>query len=300
MSTARHQNTDIRNLFVSISGLAVVIFVLAIFFEQFPGEVPSTVSATSQETAEQRPAVAQAAVVRNTTVNIQPLVVSFPPMPDFNAIDTVEGRKEAFIEYMTPIIEHQNFNILKDRRRLKKIMASISGGETPAGQDSDWLEQLAGKYGVDWLRDDPGSMAEELERRVDIIPVSLAIVQAAKESSWGRSRYAVEVNNVFGQWCFDEGCGVIPSERLPGALHKVKRFKSINDATRSYIHNLNTHERYEPLREIRWRLRLSNQPITGNALAEGLLFYSERRENYVEEVKNMIRQYRMFRDRRSV
>jgi Bax protein len=134
---------------------------------------------------------------------------------------------------------------------------------------------------------------------VDIVPVKLAVVQAAKESSWGRSRYAVQINNIFGQWCYKKGCGVIPEERTVGARHEVRRFESISDAIRSYIHNLNSHHRYENLRKLRQNLRSKGMAIEGGKLVDGLLFYSERRQQYVDEIRSMIRQYSFFQGQRS-
>ena len=133
---------------------------------------------------------------------------------------------------------------------------------------------------------------------MDIVPLQLALVQAAKESSWGRSRYAVQSNNIFGQWCFKQGCGVIPKERPAGARHEVRKFDSVSDAIRSYIHNLNSHYRYNNLREIRQSLRQNGQAIEGDELVDGLLFYSERRHQYVEEIRSMIRQLRFFQRQR--
>ena len=232
-------------------------------------------------------------------MSIQPPVTRFGPLPDFNSYEQVKKRKAAFIDYLTPIIEYQNGKILHDRSRLEQISGNILNGETLPEGDKKWLEQLADKYDVEWNDENLASAAIELARRVDIIPPSLALVQAAKESSWGRSRYAIEVNNLFGQWCYDEGCGVIPAERPLDATHEVKRFRSVADATRSYIHNLNTHPRYATLRRIRQNLRMHHRPLNGSSLADGLLYYSERRQAYIEEVKEMIIQLRLFQQQRT-
>ena len=223
----------------------------------------------------------------------------FPPLPNFAAYDQVADMKAAFIDYLTPIVEYQNGRILENRARLERVTDAIMNGRFVFWFDMEWLKRLAGKYEVDWKEDDLSSVTSELLSRVDIIPVSLVIVQAAKESSWGQSRFAVEGNNLFGHWCYDEDCGIEPEQRADGATHQVRKFKTVSNAVRSYLHNLNTHDSYAELRRIRQRLRNNHQPLTGIALAEGLLFYSERREAYVEEVKTMIQQYRAFKNARA-
>ena len=222
----------------------------------------------------------------------------FPTMPDFGSYGRVEARKAAFIDYLTPIVEYFNDRILMDRKHLKQISMSIAAGAKISWADIIWLQGLAEQYAVEWNADDLRSVALQLKRRVDIIPVPLVLVQAAKESSWGQSRFAVEAHNLFGQWCFHQGCGVQPDQRPAGARHEVRRFKTAGDSVRSYLHNINTHSGYADLRRIRQRLREQHQPVTAGALADGLLFYSERRGAYVEEIKLMIAQYRKFQNAR--
>lgn len=115
------------------------------------------------------------------------------------------------------------------------------------------------------------------------------MIQAANESAWGQSRFAQQGNNLFGQWCFSEGCGLVPSQRGSDADHEVRTFDSINDSVASYLHNLNTSHAYADLRDIRADLRANNQPFDALMLAEGLSQYSTRGEEYVEEIQMMIR-----------
>jgi Bax protein len=218
----------------------------------------------------------------------------FAPMPDFGSYEQVADKKAAFFDYLTPIVEYYNAQILAERKRLKRISATLAKGETLSWVDNIWLEGLARKYAVEWSDDGLDSMVRVLDRRVDIIPTPLVLIQAAKESSWGQSRFAVEAHNLFGLWCFDEGCGIEPEQRPAGATHEVQRFDTVDDAVRSYFRNLNTHDGYLRLRQIRQRLRENNQPVTAKALVEGLSLYSERREAYVKELKSMIAQYHWF------
>lgn len=223
---------------------------------------------------------------------------SFPPLPDFASYQQVADRKAAFINYLTPIVDYQNARILKDRDRLDRIAHELNNGRFIFPVDREWLRRLAEKYDVPWREDNINAVANELMGRVDLIPTPLVIVQAAKESSWGQSRFAVEGNNLFGHWCYAEDCGMEPELRPDGANHQVRRFKSVSNAVRAYLHNLNTHASYEKLRRIRKQLRADHLPVTGLALADGLMFYSEQREAYIEEVKAMIRQYHAFKKAR--
>lgn len=218
----------------------------------------------------------------------------FPPLPDFGSYKQVKEMKAAFIDYMSPIVEYHNEQILSERRRLQKIHRSLELGGIDSYSELKWLKQLANKYDVEWNEDKPIAVTQELFTRVDIVPVQLAVVQAAKESSWGRSRYAVQVNNLFGQWCYKKDCGLIPRERPKGARHEVRKFKTASDATRSYIHNLNSHRNYADLRMLRHNLRAKGQTIEGRDLVDGLLMYSERRQQYVDEIRSMIKQYSFF------
>jgi len=218
-----------------------------------------------------------------------------PPMPDFGSYQRVEDMKAAFIDYLTPIIQYYNARILEDRRQLQRVSASIANSSgKPSWVDAMRLQQLGERYAVTWDEDEVDKVLRILARRVDIIPAPLVLVQAAKESSWGQSRFAVEAHNLFGQWCFEEGCGLKPQQREVGAKHEVRRFETVGDSIRSYLRNLNTHDGYLKLRQIREQLRERNQPVTAQALAEGLSLYSERREAYVREVKSMIAQYHKF------
>ena len=159
------------------------------------------------------------------------------------------------------------------------------------------LKSLARKYRVEWNESDPQSVIDTLRRRIDLVPVPLVLVQAAKESGWGTSRFAREGNNLFGQWCYTKGCGIVPARRSSGAKHEVQVFDSVEDAINAYLHNINTADAYRSLREIRARQRKAGKTPDGIALADGLLYYSQRREAYVKEVKLMLQQYRQFQQR---
>lgn len=156
-----------------------------------------------------------------------------------------------------------------------------------------WLDKQGQRYR---LKDNghPGDPATPagiaaLLRHVDKVPADLALAQAALESGWGRSRFAREANNYFGQWCYKPGCGLVPARRPEGARYEVKRFASIEKSVMGYMHNLNSHPRYANLRKARMALRESGELITGSKLAGGLLGYAETGKTYVTQIQQMIR-----------
>jgi len=218
----------------------------------------------------------------------------FGEMPDFAAMEEdVAEMKSAFYAYLTPMVIHHNNAIREQRTRLEALQQNLIQGASLSRDDKRWLNTLADQYelGSDEERT-PETLLQGLLLRVDTVPLELALVQAAKESGWGRSRFAVEANNLFGQWCYVEGCGVVPSNRPAGANHEVEEFRSVSEAMRRYMNNLNTHESYSDFRRLRQQLRESGKPPTGMALADGLTLYSERREAYVEDIRGMMQQYR--------
>ena len=127
-----------------------------------------------------------------------------------------------------------------------------------------------------------------LRKRLDVVPPSLILARAANESAWGTSRFATKGNNLFGQWCFSKGCGLVPRGRAEGASHEVAKFSSPYRSVRAYIQNLNRHPTYQLLRDVRLEDRRENAPLSGLELAEGLRGYSERGEEYIEEIRAMI------------
>ena len=205
---------------------------------------------------------------------------SLPYLP----VDDIAARKAAFFDFLRPIVRHHNGGIRNDRAWLLGL------GDTSA---LGFFERrryagLAGRYDVDLSALSPEEAHELLLRRVDVIPVALVLVQAAKESGWGRSRFARNGNALFGEWCFSRGCGMVPTNRAAGRSHEVRSFESIHDAVASYMDNLNSHSSYTELRIARAKMRASGEPLSALVLAEYLSQYSERRDAYVQEVRSMI------------
>lgn len=213
----------------------------------------------------------------------------FGDLPDFADMEDVDDMKLRFYAFLQPVVAHENARILDQRAQLAEIRSTLKAGETPGWLQRRALRALAKEYELQWDRDQLAAIADRLWRRIDVIPEELALVQAAKESGWGRSRFAVDYNNLFGHWCYERGCGVVPKRRPAGATHEVESFRSVSESVRRYMNNLNTHERYASLRRLRQERRQNELPLTGTALAPGLLGYSERGEPYVEEVLSMVR-----------
>ena len=185
-----------------------------------------------------------------------------------------------------------NQKVQAERAWLKLIEAEIERDSNLKMWQKSLLEELANYYKVD---EELGSGAffREMYARVDIIPASLVLAQAANESAWGTSRFAVEGNNLFGQWCFTRGCGLVPSGRDSDAKHEVKVFESIADSVASYFRNLNTHHQYQTLRTIRAEIRWLKMPVDSTYLAWGLEGYSIRGEPYIRELIEMISHNRL-------
>lgn len=216
-------------------------------------------------------------------------------LPDFSRFEQTSELKTAFFSYLEPIVERQNEALREQRETLKTIVGEFEA-DGGIGFYRRWqLNRLAEAYGVpEGL--DTGMTIATLLLRVDIVPLELAAVQAAKESAWGRSRFAVAANNLFGHWCFTPGCGVVPRNRGAGQHHELKAYDSVSEAIANYMLNLNTHPKYLKFRQLRAQLREAEKRLSGTALADGLLYYSERREAYIREIKTMIGQYREFAD----
>ena len=215
-------------------------------------------------------------------------------LPDMSIHPAGAERKAAFFKFMAPIVAARNDAIREQREKLLQLAQKFAAEGHLSILDELWLKRLAEGYEVDWEPDELDAVFAELRRRVDIVPRPLVLVQAAKESGWGTSRFAREANNLFGQWCYRKGCGLVPAQRAENDVHEVRKFDSVDEAVDAYLHNINTFNSYARLRGIRLAMRQrGKQPVAAD-LAEGLLFYSQRRGQYVDEIRSMLRQYHEF------
>lgn len=213
-------------------------------------------------------------------------------LPEMAGITDVRQKKSTFFNFLNPIVEAVNQKIQAERAWLVDIERSLRDGKSLESWQTSLLTELAVYYKVD---EEVGSEAffNEMFLRVDTIPSSLVLAQAANESAWGTSRFAVQGNNLFGQWCFTKGCGLVPSGRDDSARHEVKVFPSVAQSVAGYFRNINTHRQYQELRTIRSELRLLGLPIDSTYVAWGLEGYSIRGELYIREIIEMIKHNRL-------
>lgn len=203
------------------------------------------------------------------------------------------SHQQAFFTQLKGPTQSVNETILKERKSIQNLYAVWLNSKTLSSKDREVLEKLSHSYGLKKLGFKQNRDWQALLNRVDIVPLSLVLAQAANESGWGNSRFAKQGNNYFGQWCYQKGCGLVPKKRARGAHHEVKKFPSINASIASYIHNLNTHPSYQLLRDIRATERKQHKTLDGLSLAMGLKHYSERGEAYVRNIQAMIRRYHL-------
>jgi len=220
---------------------------------------------------------------------VPPFVLGALP-EDIGRIPKIDEKKKIFFLSLLPMVLMVNEEILQQRSELEAILAQNDGGQPLSSVQKKWLNGLVRQYR---MRKDPltdQAARERLLKRVDIIPPSMVLAQAANESGWGTSRFARQGNNLFGEWSFSIGSGIIPHHRAEGETYEVRRFPTLYDSVRSYVRNINTHWAYQPLRNQRALRRASGLPVRGIDLAQGLKPYSIRGEAYVEEIRTIIRQ----------
>jgi Bax protein len=192
-------------------------------------------------------------------------------------IEAGDLRKRLFIKAMLPALLAENERLVERRARLLDLLEVQRSGHMLLVSEQRWLDDLAERYGVD--ADD----AAELLRRVDVVPPSLALAQAALESGWGTSRGAQQGHSMFGHMA-------VSTE--PGRS-VLRQFDSMPEAIAAYVHNLNTHRAYAAFRDARARQRARDLPADGHELAGALLRYSERGDSYVRDVRALIRANRL-------
>lgn len=224
--------------------------------------------------------------IESTT--IPGLVVRALPR-DMADIHSSQERKALFIRTLLPIILLENHRLEEQRQRLIAILEQ----STPLNDAQlNWLEKLKKQLRLKGEISDP-NFQNSLIHRLDTLPPSLVLAQAAIESGWGTSRFAQQGNSLFGQWSYKADSGLVPDARNEGANHVVRAFDSLRESVRSYMRNLNTHAAYRELRVLRSSMRSQGEDIDSHALAHGLLRYSQRGEAYIEEVQIIIRGNRL-------
>ena len=201
---------------------------------------------------------------------------------DLDELQNTRLKKETFIKIVLPLIVAENEKILADRKKLKIVYKK----KNTTDLEKQWLRQKLLEYKVK-----KGNM-EELVLRMDIIPTSIALAQAAKESGWGTSRFALEGNAIFGQWTWS-GNGIAPLNRESNKKHKILKFPILRASVKAYQNNLNTHNSYKQFREKRSIMRDKNKGISGLELTETLKNYAQTGSEYIRILNQIIKQNRL-------
>ncbi len=209
---------------------------------------------------------------------VKPIRLSLLPN-EIKQIENSKKRKDLFIQIILPLILEENKLIIIDRKRLFSILNKNSNSK----KEINWLNRKFKQYGV-INKDIP-----TLKVRMDIVPVSLAIAQAAKETGWGTSRFALEGNALFGQWTWS-GDGIKPAGAENNTKHKVMKFNVLKASVRAYQRNLNTHSSYKNFRQLRAQLRDDSEKLDSLLLADQLDNYAETGKEYTKILKQIIKQ----------
>lgn len=201
-------------------------------------------------------------------------------------MDDSAKQKEEFIRQMKVLVDKGNEEIRKDREFITTFFAKAVPDAFRGlnQQNVGYLINLRNKYGIENLFD-----RDEYYKRIDVIPTSMAIAQAALESGWGKSRFAREANNLFGHWTYS-GIGLIPQNRAPGKTHMIRVFSSLQKSVNGYMLNLNTNVAYEEFRNKRFKARSLGKNFTGMEAATTMINYSELKGEYIKMIKEMIEQ----------
>ena len=215
-------------------------------------------------------------VVRKTK-RVKPIYISVLPA-EINSIESTKEKKDLFIKIILPLILEENEKIISNRNKLFRILGKIKNSK----KEKKWLSKKFKEYGIK-DRD-----LSELKIRMDIIPVSLALAQAAKETGWGTSRFAVEGNALFGQWTYSEN-GMEPYDNVTGD-HKVMKFNVLQASVKAYKRNLNTHRVYKKFRLARAELRERGKQIDSLVLVKFLDKYAETGNEYIVVLQKIIKQ----------
>ena len=205
--------------------------------------------------------------------------IYFTRLPkDINSIKSITTKKELFLQIVLPLVVTENEKINRDREYLLRILK-----KTKSEKEKKWLDKKFKEYKVS------SKKISELISRIDIIPTSIALAQAAKESGWGTSRFALEGNAIFGQWTWN-GKGIEPLEKTGDQKHKILKFPILRASVKAYISNLNTHNGYKSFRLKRSELRKKNKKLRGLDLIHELDKYAQTGKQYTIIIEQIIRQ----------
>ena len=209
---------------------------------------------------------------------VKPVSLSLLPK-EIKMIENVQKRKDLFIQIILPLVIKENNNIRLDRKKLFSILNKSKNTRI----EKVWLLKKFKQYGV------VNKDLSTLKVRMDEVPISIAIAQAAKETGWGTSRFALEGNALFGQWTWS-GEGIKPAGADDDSTHKIMKFKVLQASVKAYQRNLNTHNSYKEFRSARAELRDQGKKLDSMILSKYLDRYAETGKKYVKILQLIIKQ----------
>ena len=212
---------------------------------------------------------------------VKPVSLSLLP-EEMKMIENTKKRKELFIQIILPLVIKENNYIRSERKKLFNILNKSHN----TNSEKKWLEQKFKQYGV------VNKDLSTLKVRMDEIPISMAIAQAAKETGWGTSRFAQEGNALFGQWTWT-GEGIKPAGAKVDSTHKVMRFNVLQASVKAYHRNLNTHSSYRDFRRVRAELRDEGKALDSIVLSEYLDKYAQTGKKYIKILQQIIKQNKL-------
>jgi len=207
---------------------------------------------------------------------VKPIYLTKLPK-DLKTLGDTKKKRELFIKIVLPLILDENEKIIQDRKKLFKIL----GKNFNTVGERVWLKRRFNEYKIE------DKDLSKLKMRMDIIPVSIALAQAANESGWGTSRFALEGNALFGQWTWSKK-GISPKNKDPDQNHKILQFQILKASVRAYKNNLNTHNAYREFREARAKLKQEDSVVDGLKLTKYLKNYAAIGEKYVAILEDII------------
>jgi len=224
----------------------------------------------------------QSLMEKNIIPNV--FVKSIPA--DIKSINNIQDKKNIFIRLMLPIIKAEQ-KLLRQQRIIAKLILENRQQLTQPNV-IHWFDRVKTEYKIP-SKLNYSEQKDELLKRLDDLPLTLILAQAAIESAWGTSRFALEGNSLFGQWSFDNSEGIIPARRNAGKSHRIKAFPTLQASIRSYLKNINRNKAYKELREDRAVMRLQKENLNAHKLAKRLHRYSQKGKQYVKIIQRLLK-----------
>ncbi len=202
---------------------------------------------------------------------------------EYYKIKDIQKQKEYFFKHLYPLIKKENKLILEERNFIISYLSENPSSLDSSSKKFEKLLKLKEKYKIKNI-----SSKEEYLKKIDIIPPSLALAQAALESGWGKSRFTKEANNIFGHWTYNAKVGLVPKDRAQNAKHFIRIFESLSHSIKKYMLNLNSNRAYKSFQEKRYIQRLKGEKLNSLLLSQTLINYSGIGERYLKILKSII------------